>query len=81
MPVLRTIRRTIFLAGILVVPVLIDRVRHLDQPCTVFDLFEEFQRGKEFDAVTACWMRGSRKMGNGSLVEGSAAFPGHIQTA
>jgi hypothetical protein len=42
MPILQTMRRTVFLAGILLVPVLVNRVCHLDQPRPVFDQFQQF---------------------------------------
>jgi hypothetical protein len=40
MTVLRTIRRTDFLARIILLPVLVDRICHFDQPNTVFDEFQ-----------------------------------------
>ena len=36
------IRRTVFLTGILPVPVLIDRIGHFDQPRAVIDQFQQF---------------------------------------
>jgi hypothetical protein len=42
MPVWQTIRQTFFLAGVLFVPVLVDRVGHLDQPRPVFEQFQQF---------------------------------------
>jgi hypothetical protein len=41
----------VFLSGILPVPVLIDRIRHPDQPGRVFDLFKQFQCRKELNPV------------------------------
>ena len=51
MAVLRTIRQMIFLGGISHLPMLIQRIRDLRQPRPVFDLFQQFRRGKELDAV------------------------------
>jgi len=49
--VLRTIRQTIFLGGILRLPVLVQRIRDLGQPRPIFGQFQQFQRGKELHAV------------------------------
>jgi hypothetical protein len=41
----------VFLGGISLLPVLIQRIRDLRQPCPVFNLFQKFRRSKELDAV------------------------------
>jgi hypothetical protein len=51
MAVCQAIRQTIFLGGISLLPVLIQRIRDLRQPRPVFDPFQQFRRGKELDAV------------------------------
>ena len=43
--------RTRFFGGVLLLPVLIQRIRDLGQPCPVFDQLQQLQRGKEFHAV------------------------------
>jgi len=50
---------------IFLLPVLVQRVRDLDQPSPIFDLFTQFQRGKEFDAVgrrIAQWLEQTRRV-------------------
>jgi hypothetical protein len=49
-PFRRTIRQTIFLVGIPLLPMLIQRICDLGKPCTVFDLFQHFRRRKILDA-------------------------------
>ena len=51
MTIRRSLRRRVLLAGIVPLPMLINRVRDLDEPGTVFDQFEQLRRRKEFDAV------------------------------
>ncbi|MGA2242132.1 MAG: hypothetical protein ABSH11_08845 [Verrucomicrobiota bacterium] len=41
----------VFLGGISLLPVLIQRIRDLRQPRPVLDLFQQFRRGKKLDAV------------------------------
>ena len=41
----------IFLGGISLLPVLIQRIRDLRQPHPVLNLFQQFRRGKEFHVV------------------------------
>jgi len=40
-----------FLAGILPLPVLVDGVRHLDQPGAVFELFQNVRSAEKLAAV------------------------------
>jgi len=47
----QTIRQKVFLGCISLLPVLVQRIRDFCQPCPVFNLFQQFLRGKEFDAV------------------------------
>ena len=43
--------RKVFLPRILLVPVLIDRICHFDQPRSVFDQFQQFRRSKKLDTI------------------------------
>jgi hypothetical protein len=51
MSILRPIRRTAFLVGIPLLPMLVQRICDFCQPCPVFDLLQQFRRGKEFDTM------------------------------
>lgn len=46
MTILRQIRRMVFLAGVLVLPVLANRIGDLDQPSAVFHGFQHVRRGE-----------------------------------
>jgi hypothetical protein len=41
----------VFLGGIVLLPMLINSIRDLDQPRLILDQFQQLQRGKELDAV------------------------------
>ena len=41
----------VFLACILLMPVLVDRIRDLDEPGPIFHQFGDFGRGKELDGI------------------------------
>ena len=41
----------LFLIGIPLLPVLIQRIRDFRQPCPIFDLFKQFRRSKILDVV------------------------------
>jgi len=51
MSLLRAISRTASFLRVLFVPVLIDDGCHLDQPQPVFDVFDDFSRAEELDAI------------------------------
>src|ERR1700722_1677757 len=53
-----------FLAGILLLPVLIDGVRNSGEPLTVFGEFQNFHCGEKFDAIhrrVAEWLQKTRR--------------------
>ena len=57
------IRWTIFLRGISLLPVLVQRIRNFSQPRPVFDLFLQFRRGKTLYAIRfriAQWLEQAR---------------------
>lgn len=51
MTILRQIRRMVFFAGILVLPMLANGVADFDQPSTVFRQFQNVRRGKILAAI------------------------------
>jgi hypothetical protein len=51
MPVWQALRQTVFFAGILLVPVLIDGAGDAHQPVAVFHEFQQVRRCKKLDAV------------------------------
>ncbi len=59
----QTIRWTVFLDGISLLPMLIDRICHLDQPRPVFDQFQQFYKKVKVKLLNTCTaMRRSIKL-------------------